>query len=262
MDKDVKAPGHDDGQAGYRWRSREVERQLALEASGVMDAASHPQYGRAANLKKTLAICIVALAAVGAMVTTGLLLQDAVQRVPRNVIASLPQGEAMTTAIGQPSAEAAAEVLDNLALVAFENAPAASSEPNRADCGSIRGTSYVSESERTWFLASCVVEPEPAVFLAAPGQGVELTEPASIGTTATEGITEGEAIVSGASWMAIQPDGVYDVAAGDCNASQLGGVWLVTCEATLTGCLYEMCTSWQAVCVTEADGAITSTKNC
>ncbi len=267
MDRDVKASGQDDRQAGFHWspglhpgwRSREVERQLALEASGVMDAARDPRYGRAANLKKTLGICLVALAAVGAMVTTGLLLQDGVENVPLTVVSSVDPGE--------PSAESAAGAVDSLALAALEaksagsTEPAVISEPNRADCGSIRGTSYLSESERMWFLASCGVEAEP-VFLAAPGSGGVVTEPAATGTTATGGITEGEAIDSGASWMTIQPDGAYDVATAGCNASQLGGVWLVTCEATLTGCMFEMCTSWQAVCVVETDGAIIPTKDC
>jgi hypothetical protein len=34
--------------------------------------------------------------------------------------------------------------------------PTAEAVTNRADCGEIRGTDYLSADERTWFLANCV----------------------------------------------------------------------------------------------------------
>jgi hypothetical protein len=37
--------------------------------------------------------------------------------------------------------------------------PTATREPNRASCGAIRGTAYLSQTERAWFLANCQTPP-------------------------------------------------------------------------------------------------------
>jgi hypothetical protein len=63
-------------------------------------------------------------------------------------------------------------------LAASESSPSGAApvsqsqtDPNRADCGAIRGTDYLSEEERGWFLTYCVDQPvfQPSpVFFAVP----------------------------------------------------------------------------------------------
>lgn len=261
MDRDVNALGQDD----FRWRSPEIERQRALESNGVLDATQHPSHGRRASLRNTLAICIVALAAVGVMVTAGLMREDSrLSGGAAALVTPVAEDVRSVSVATEPSREAASEVMENLALAALQNtANPASEEANRANCHSIRSTPYLSETERTWFLATCVIEPEPAVFLAAPAVGVSgfAPEPAPEPQPA-EGLSAADAIASGAGWIASQPDAAYEVSGEDCNASRVGETWLVTCRATLLGCDFEKCTTWQAVCVTDANRAVLSLKNC
>ena len=265
MDKDVNALVQDDDQAGIRWRSGAIERRRALELSGVLDAAQHPTHGRSASLRNTLAICIVALAAVGVMVAAGLMREDSGLGGGTVAFVAPAEEDARSVSVAaEPSHEAANEVVENLALAALSNtASQAPEETNRANCDSIRGTPYLSETERAWFLTACVVEPEPAVFLAVPAASVSgLAPEPGLEPEQAQGLSVAEAIASGAEWITDQPDGVYEVSGEDCNASRVGETWLVTCQATLLGCDFEKCTTWHAVCVTDADRAVLSLRDC
>ena len=259
MDRDVNALGQD----GFRWRSREVERQRALEWSGVLDAAQHPTHGRSASLRNTLAVCLVALAAMGAMVTVGLMRDDSgLGEGTVALVAPLVEDVPGVSVAAEPSLDPAKEVPESLALAALQDTENSDrEEPTRANCDEIRGTPYLSETERTWFLAACVVEPQPVVFLAAPGVSGLAPQPAPEPETA-KGLSAGEAIASGAGWIASQPDAAYEVSGEDCNATRVGETWLVTCRATLVGCDFEKCTTWHAVCVTDANRAVLSLRNC
>ncbi len=259
MDRDVNALGQDD----FRWRSREIERQRALESSGALDAAQHPTHGRRASLRNTLAICIVALAAVGVMVTAGLMREDSrLFGGTAALVEPAAEGARSVSVAAEPSREAANEVMENLALAALQDIVSpAPEEANRTNCDAIRSTPYLSETERTWFLTTCVVEAEPIVFLAAPGVGGLASQPAPEPERA-EGLSAADAIASGAGWIASQPDAVYEVSGEDCNASRVGETWLVTCKATLLGCDFAECTTWHAVCVTDANRAVLSLRNC
>ena len=261
MDRDVNALGQDD----FRGRSREIERRRALESSGVLDAAQHPTHGRAASLRNTLAICIVALAAVGVMVTAGLMREaSGLDGGTAALVEPVPEDVSSISVAAEPSHEAANRVIENLAPAARQNtASPAPAESNRANCDSIRGTPYLSETERAWFLSTCVIEPEPAVFLAVPAASVSgfAPEPAAEPEPA-EGLSAGEAIASGAESIASQPDAAYEVSDEDCNASRVGETWLVTCTANLLGCDFEECTTWHAVCVTDTNRAVLSLKDC
>ncbi len=259
MDRDVNALGQDD----FRWRSTEVERQRMLEFSGALDATQHPTHGRRASLRNTLAICFVALAVAGAMVTAGLMREDSGRGAGTlAIVAPTAEGARSAAVSAAPSSEAANEVTENLALARLQNiANAAPEEADRANCDVILGTPYLSETERTWFLTTCVVEPEPVVFLAAPSVGGLASQPAPEPAPA-EGLSAANAIASGTAWIARQPDAAYAVSGEDCNASRVGETWLVTCRATLLGCEFEECTMWHAVCVTDANRAVLSLKNC
>ncbi len=258
-DRDINTPG----EGPYQWRSKEVERQRTLELSGVFEAAQHPRHGQAANLKKTLGVCIVALAVAGAMVAGGLLTQgnttlpgspalvaDAPVAAPA---AEEPSSQVVTTR--QPD-------LDLADLAILSEPDAAAVEPNRANCETIYGTAYGSESERIWFLANCI-EPEPVVaFLAAPELSGAVSQPATMAVSGPAEMSASAAIASSIDWISSQQEAVYDVANESCSALEVGELWLVSCETSLTGCQGEICMSWISVCVTDADGAVLANKNC
>jgi hypothetical protein len=56
----------------------------------------------------------------------------------------------------QPLAPAAPAVAPEAPAPAAPAPEAPAVEPNRADCGAIRGTEYLSWAEREWYLANCV----------------------------------------------------------------------------------------------------------
>ena len=262
-DKDVSTSREEP----YQWRSKEVERQRGLEVSGVIEATRHPRHGQAASLKKTLAVCVVALAAVGAMVAGGLLTQDA-KPLPERPAVVADAAVAALAADEESSQVATAEQpgLDFEELAVVGDPEAEVPEPNRANCEAIYATAYESESERIWFLANCV-EPEPVVaFLAAPELSGAVSQP--VATTlsgpaeVSAGLSAGDVIASSIDWITNQQDAAYDVRSESCSASEVGELWLVSCERSLTGCADEICTSWISVCVTDADGAVLSNNNC
>lgn len=258
IDKDVSTPkAHI-----YQWRSKEVEHQLLLEASAVSEAAQHAQYGQLASLKKTLGICIVALAAAGAMVAVGMLTQDATPRPERSVlVANAPVARVAEETSSQVPA-AKRPNLDFAELAVLDDSETAPAEPNRASCQAISGAAYQSESERIWFLANCV-EPEPVVaFLAAPQLSGVVSQRAITTVSGPAGVSEDEAIASSVVWITHQPDAAYDVASGSCSATEVGELWLVSCERQLTGCGDEVCFSWISVCVKDVDGAVVASRNC
>ena len=257
-DRDVSTPG----EGPYLWRSKEVERQRVLEASGVLEAARHPRHGQAASLKKTLAVCIVALAAVGAMVAGGLLTQGTtINPEPRALFLDGPpaapaaeEAGSQAVAAGQPEPDPAAAAPDKSGTEV--------AEPNRASCAAIRGTAYESERERGWFLANCI-ESEPVVaFLGAPELSGVVSQPEVMTSSGPAGVTAAEAIASSIDWITNQRDAAYDITSESCSASEVGALWLVSCETSLSGCDEEVCTSWTAVCVTDVDGAVLSSRNC
>ncbi len=258
-DKDVNTPGR----GPYGWRSKEVERQRALEASGVVEATRHAQYGQAASLRKTLGVCLVALAAVGAMVAGGLLTQDATTPPGRSALVANAPVSAPAAENASSQAVTAQQSGINFAELALPTESEAEAvEPNRANCGAIYQTAYESESERTWFLANCL-EPESVVaFLAAPELSGAVSQPATTTVSGRAGVSAGKAIASSIVWITSQPDAAYDVSSDSCSASEVGELWLVSCERSLTGCGDEICTSWIALCVTETDGAVLASRNC
>jgi len=258
-DKDVNTPR----EGPYQWRSKDMERQLTLEVSGVFEATRHPRHGQAASLKKTLGVCIIALAAAGAMVAGGLQTQDT---------APLPERSALVAdaPVAAPAAEEASSSivtaqqpgLDLADLAVLSEPETEAAEPNRANCEAIYQTAYESESERIWFLANCV-EPEPVVaFLAAPELSGAVSQPVTTTVSGPAGVSAREAIASSIDWITNQQDAAYDVASESCSASEVGELWLVSCEESLAGCGGEICTSWISVCVTETDGAVLANRNC
>ena len=238
----------------YHWRSKEMERQRVLEANGVIDAARHAQHGQVASFKKTLGICMVALAAVGAMIAGGLLTQNAAI-LPERTVQVSDEANSQVAAAEQQN-------MDLAELVDLENPETAAVEQNRASCPAINGTAYESESERIWYLANCS-EPEPIVaFLAAPELSGVVTQPAAVTSSGPPGVSEGDAIASSVDWITNQQDAVYSVTSESCSASEVGELWLVSCQRSLAGCADEICTSWIAVCVTDIAGTAFASRDC
>lgn len=247
----------------YQWRSKEVERQRALEASGVFEATRDSEHGRAASLKKTLGLCIVALAAVGAMVVGGLLTQDAATLPgPQVLVADPPVVAPGLEETSNQVVTAEQSGMDLAGLTVLSEPEPEAAEPNRASCEAIDETLYESVSERIWFLANCV-EPEPVVaFLAAPELSGVVAQPAATVVSGPAEVSADEAIASSIDWITNQQDAAYDVASESCSASEVGELWLVSCERSLTGCVDEICMSWISVCVTDTDGAVFAGGNC
>ena len=258
-DKEVNTPG----EGSYQWRSKEVERQRALEASGVFEATRDSEHGQAASLKKTLGLCIVALAAAGAMVAGGLLTQDAATLPePQVLVADPPVGAPGLEETSNQVVTAEQPGMDLAGLVVLSEPEPETAEPNRANCEAIDETVYQSASERIWFLANCV-EPEPVVaFLAAPELSGVVAQPAATVVSGSAEVSADEAIASSIDWITNQQDAAYDVASESCSATEVGELWLVSCERSLTGCVDEICMSWISVCVTDTDGAVFAGGNC
>ena len=143
---------------------------------------------------------------------------------------------------------------------------------NRESCQEIRGTAYLSVSERSWYVANCgetevslqsqpVAAPtsEPPVLPLAsptsepPRPPLILVEPDSFSA---------DAIASAASWISTQAEAGYEVDRASCTASDLGYAWLVSCRVHVSGCESATCDAWLSACVTEPDGAILPTKLC
>ncbi len=258
-DREINTPG----EGPYQWRSQEVERQRTLERSGVFAAARHPRHGQVASLRKTLGVCMLALAAAGAMVAGGLLTQGTTALPGRPALVAdapvaAPAAEEASSQVGtseQPD-------LDLAELAVLSEPDTEVAEPNRASCEAIYKTEYESESERIWFLANCV-EPEPVVaFLAAPELSGAVSQPATTTVSGPAEMSASTAIASSIDWISNQRDAAYDVASDSCSASEVGELWLVSCERSLTGCGAEICTSWISVCVTDADGAVLASRDC
>lgn len=235
----------------YQWRSKEVERQRVLEANGVIAAARH---GQAATLKKTLGICIVALAAAGAMVAGGLLMQDATT-LPGPAVQLVDEAGSQVAAAERPG-------LDLAELAVLDNSGNAGAEPNRANCQAISGAAYESESERNWFLDNCVEREPVAAFLAAPELSAVVVQPKTTTSSGPVEVSEGDAIASSIEWIANQQGVVYEVASESCSASEVGELWLVSCQRSVAGCGGEICTSWIAVCVTDIAGTAFASRDC
>ena len=188
------------------------------------------------------------------MVTGGLLTQDATTR-PERSVQVVEEASSQLAAAERPG-------IDLAELAVLDDSGTAPAEPNRASCQAISGAAYESKSERIWFLANCV-EPEPVVgFLAAPQLSGAVSQPATTTVSGPAGVSESEAIASSVVWITHQPDAAYDVASGSCSASEVGELWLVSCERQLTGCGDEVCFSWISVCVKDVDGAVVASRNC
>ncbi len=144
---------------------------------------------------------------------------------------------------------------------------------NRESCQGIQGTTYLSESERTWYAANCgeteassqddpVASPtsEPT----APPVAAPTSKPPELPSTPVEqdSFSADDAIASGASWISTLAEAGYEVDKASCTASALGYVWLVSCRLYVRGCDIAICETWLSACVTEPDGAILSTKLC
>lgn len=100
---------------------------------------------------------------------------------------------------------------------------------DRTDCDSIRGTNYRSDAERQYYISRCVtvVQPVPSVPPA-----VEPTEP----PPPTE-FAASDAISAASDWITHRAGTGYATDPGSCNAVQIGGHWVVTCQASLVGCV-------------------------
>ena len=164
-----------------------------------------------------------------------------------SAVATTPTVRPVSTSTPQPLANVVASV-PTIAVA------------NRESCLAIQGTTYLSSTERTWYLGNCQVTttlredvaPTPTSFSPriAP-------EPVSRDTFDADDATD-----IGASWIATQAETGQSVDRASCTASEVQTLWLVSCRTFAPGCDSAACESWLSACVTEPYGAILSNKLC
>ena len=128
--------------------------------------------------------------------------------------------------------------------------------PDRTDCDAIRGTDYRSEAEHQYYLAHCLTpQSAPASASTRPGSrptlvgpppptppGPEPTVPPAFGAS--------DAMAVASDWISNDAAVAYTTDPGLCNAVLIAGRWIVTCQATLTGCsIGPECQANVTVCV-------------
>jgi hypothetical protein len=135
-------------------------------------------------------------------------------------------------------------------------------EEDRTECGDIRGTQYRSAAERAWYEKNCGAPSQPpgsTVNTPAPVQ--PNSPPAPTSTSPPQGLTTGEAISLGVSWMTASAPKAYTVDSATCSAVHIGDHWIVSCTARLAGCQNSACEQQLDVCVF-ADRRVVSAASC
>ncbi|MCH8993381.1 MAG: hypothetical protein IH959_00230 [Chloroflexi bacterium] len=118
-----------------------------------------------------------------------------------------------------------------------EPSPTPTTEPNRADCGQIRGTPYTSAAERLWFLANCLAQDQPAPVQLTIGPSEAPTAAPEIPAVSDDERSPGEAAALAVAWWTSDaaPLG-YSASAASCSAGLDGNQWVVRCQGELDGC--------------------------
>lgn len=122
---------------------------------------------------------------------------------------------------------------------------------NRTDCDDIRGTSYRSSEERAWYEKNCgaFVNNPPSQPPASTGNTPVPVHPTSPPTSPPQGLSAGDAISLGISWMTTSAPKSYTVDSSTCSAIHIGDHWIVSCTAHLAGCQSAACEAQLQVCV-------------
>lgn len=130
---------------------------------------------------------------------------------------------------------------------------------NRKDCDEIRGTEYLSDEERDWYVGNCDEDtPEPtATDTPAPSGPVNPPPPPPTDppppTEPTISAAQARSIAAG--WIRSNPAfAEVTVSAASCTAQASGTGWTVSCTGTTTGCQGSACSITIRVCV-EGDGS-------
>lgn len=143
---------------------------------------------------------------------------------------------------------------------------------NRESCQGIRGTTYLSELERNWYIANCLAEVSPQSEPVASPTSDSTRPPVATPTprpprrplapVEQDAFSADDAIASGAPWISTQAEAGYAVDRASCIASNVGYAWLVSCRTYVPYCEEAVCETWVSTCVTEPDGAIFPGKLC
>jgi hypothetical protein len=145
--------------------------------------------------------------------------------------------------------------------------PDATPEPDRTDCDDIRGTQYRSYEERLWYEDNCTGSVNAPPNSQPPGSTVNTPAPVPptnppAPTATASGLSAGDAITLGVSWMTTSAPKAYTVDGGTCTAVHIGDHWVVSCSAHLSGCQSDACRRDLQVCVYDADRRVVPASNC
>ena len=154
--------------------------------------------------------------------------------------------------------------------------------PNR--CDQLRGSQNWQPADREWFLANCLAgatnrPPTPGPsggYQPPPGGGDEppVVAPAPVPTeppdepppppTATPSLSGAASAISLAvQWLRTEAPVTYDADPAACSAVSLGGAWVVTCNALLSGCgAQPACLRTIGLCVTLEPPHVASARSC
>lgn len=136
---------------------------------------------------------------------------------------------------------------------------------DRTDCGEIRGTQYRSQTERVWYEKNCggSVSNPPSQPPGSTGNTPVPVQPTSppAPTSPPQGLSSGEAISLGISWMTTSAPKAYTVDSATCSAVHIGDHWVVSCTGRLAGCQSSACEAQLQVCV-YADRRVVAAASC
>lgn len=149
------------------------------------------------------------------------------------------------------------------------------SAANRENCDEIRGSEYLSDEERDWFLANCESEDDGGTTVVSRPPGSGPAQPPQGGSSPpppppppptqpppTGGLSSSEAISLAIGWMTYDAPEAYVVDGGSCSAVQIGDHWVVTCQATIAGCQGSVCAATLSVCVFDDPRRVVPTDQC
>lgn len=128
--------------------------------------------------------------------------------------------------------------------------------PDRTDCDVIRGTDYRSDAERQYYMSQCLTpQSAPTSASTRPGSRPTLvgplpSTPPGPEPTIPPAFGAGDAIVAASDWISSDAAVAYTTDPALCNGVLIAGRWIVTCQATLTGCsIGPECQANVTVCV-------------
>jgi hypothetical protein len=231
-------------------------RRGILRAATNVWTRSEARYGRLQTRLVALAIPIIGITA---LAITLLVTSSGNGRANTTELAALQRTAQLRATTAPPT--------PTVAIVAAQT-DIATAPADRANCDSIRGTSYLSDVERSFYLDTCVeptavvrAQPQRPVTSAPPASQPTPAVPTAVPPVATAASAASAAIALAVDWI-VRSGPQYSTDASSCSAVQTSGHWVVTCSARLSGCQGSPCSASISVCVFDNPVAVRPSTAC